>query len=119
MSHKLDDYSFKKVYDFSVESSGTINLGNYFDYNKVTIVLQWTGLNAADATATFVQRAANNIFTTWNEVPTLNVTLATTPGSEELMHSEFGSSEVGLTIAKGSVTAGLLSIAIIAKKTNP
>lgn len=108
----------KKIYvhDISTMTDGDFFLGAFQDFYVVTVTLEATGLDAADASVSMLQRS--DAAATW-KVPTgLTSVLSSTPYSEEFSNGDFGSQHVGVRIAKNSCTTGVLTFYITAKSDN-
>ena len=112
----MSDTFDKLVYthDFA-NGNVTIDLGQFKNYDKVTLSLKWTGVDAADAAVVFKQRSDNA--SAWITSGTLSTVLATIPASEaELANVDFNSNHVGVEITKNTATVGVLFVSVIAKQ---
>jgi len=100
-------------YDFSNPRS-FVFAGEFLPYNIVSIQLDWSGLDAIDATFKAQQRNGDTF--SWNDIPDLDQLLDSASGSVILEHIEFGGKSLNIDISKGTVTTGKLKVAIIAKR---
>lgn len=95
-------------FDFSTMTGGIFKLGDFSKYQLVALSLKWTGVDTGDSVVTFEQ-CTNNTFA-WNEPMGLNYTLTAGAGSEELLHSIFVDKYVGVKVAKGTASTGILEV---------
>ncbi len=102
------------IHDISTMADLDVNLGLYQNFYNVTISVEGTLLDAGDCTVGFLERVDSSA--DWKLLPGMTYALAGFPtDSQELTHGDFGSRYVGLRIAKGSCTAGKLSVYVTAK----
>ncbi len=100
-------------HDFATMTGGDFALCDMEDFYNVQITAEWTGLDAADGTISFLHRA--NTALSWNNPPGTTYTMAATPGSQAIVHGDYSDKYVGIRITANTVAAGTLDIWVSGK----
>lgn len=97
-----DSFSF----DVSELKDNYFELGDFNEYNIVSIVVEWSNLDNVDAVVKLIMREGDR----WIDVPDLDYTLNTTNGACKLTHADWSSVYAGVYINKGSNTTGVINV---------
>jgi hypothetical protein len=104
------------VKDYDVTNGTyTFNFGDFQKYNYISLQVVWDTFNKTDATAKMQQK--NDINTVaWDDIPTLNIAMTVTSGSETREHINFAGRNIGLYFNPGTLSTGKINVYLIAKQ---
>lgn len=104
--------------DISILSSEGVEynlyLGEFTDFNQVSVQIDWSDLNALDAVLQLQQRNCKTM--KWNNIPTLIYTMDIANDSVVLENYEFCGKDLNLNIKWNNVSSGKISVFVVMKK---